>query len=61
MGVGEEGTGEVADGGYDDSEVVAAVPEAVVGRLVAEDLGILLVRRKVDLISVIRKRRAYEH
>lgn len=35
---GEEGAGEVADGGYDYGEVVAAVPEAVVGGLIAEDL-----------------------
>ena len=39
VGVGEEGAGEVADGGYDYGEVVAAVPETVVGGLVAEDLG----------------------
>ena len=37
-GVGEEGAGEVANGGYDCGEVVATVPEAVVGGLVAEDL-----------------------
>lgn len=36
---GKEGAGEVADGGYDYGEVVAAVPEAVVGGLIAEDLG----------------------
>ena len=41
--VGEEGAGEVADGGDDYGEVVAAVPEAVVGGLVTEYLGILLV------------------
>ena len=35
----EKGAGEVPDAGYDDCEVVAAVPEAVVGGLVAEDLG----------------------
>lgn len=40
-GAGEEGTGEVADGGYDYGEVVAALPEAVVGCLIAEDLGFL--------------------
>jgi len=34
----EEGTSEVADGGYDYCEVVASVPEAVVGSLVTEDL-----------------------
>lgn len=37
---GEEGPGEVADGGYDYGEVVAAVPEAIVGCLVAEYLGL---------------------
>lgn len=35
---GEEGAGEVADGGDDFGEVVATFPEAVVGGLVAEDL-----------------------
>ena len=35
----EKGAGEVPDAGYYDREVVAAVPEAVVGGLVAEDLG----------------------
>ena len=35
---GKEGASEVADGGYDDGEIVATVPEAVVGCLVAEDL-----------------------
>lgn len=40
VAAGEEGAGEVADGGYDYGEVVAAVPEAVVGGLVAEDLGV---------------------
>ena len=34
----EEGTGEVADASYDDREVVATVPEAVVRGLVAENL-----------------------
>lgn len=38
MARGEEGAGEVPDGGYDDGEVVAAVPEAVVGCLVAKYL-----------------------
>lgn len=38
MAAGEEGAGEVADGGDDVGEVVAAFPEAVVGGLVAEDL-----------------------
>ncbi len=40
MAAGEEGAGEVADGGYDYGEVIAAVPEAVVGGLIAEDLTI---------------------
>lgn len=39
VAAGEEGAGEVADGGDDFSEVVASFPEAVVGCLVAEDLG----------------------
>lgn len=39
LAAGEEGAGEVADGGYDYGEVITAVPEAVVGRLIAEDLG----------------------
>lgn len=34
----EKGAGEVTDRGYDCGEVIAAVPEAVVGRLIAEDL-----------------------
>ena len=38
VAAGEEGAGEVADGGYDYGEVIAAVPETVVGGLVAEDL-----------------------
>ena len=36
---GEERASEVADGGYDYGEVVATVPEAVVGCLIAEYLG----------------------
>lgn len=36
-GAGEEGPHEVAHRGYHRGEVVAAVPEALVGRLVAED------------------------
>ena len=39
VAAGEEGAGEVADGGDDFGEVVASFPEAVVRRLVAEDLG----------------------
>ncbi len=42
-GTGKKGTGEVADGGYDDGEVVTAVPEAVVGGLITEDLSFLLI------------------
>lgn len=38
VAAGKEHTGEVADGGYDFGEVVAAVPKTVVGCLVAEDL-----------------------
>ena len=38
VAAGEEGAGEIADGSYDHGEVVAPVPEAVVGGLVAEDL-----------------------
>lgn len=34
----QEGTCEVANGGYDDAEVVAAVPKTVVGGLIAENL-----------------------
>lgn len=34
----KKGAGEVTDRGYDCGEVIAAVPEAVVGRLIAEDL-----------------------
>ena len=41
---GEEGAREVADGGYDCGEVVAAIPEAVVGCLVAENLWRVLGR-----------------
>lgn len=37
--VGEEGPGEIAYGSYDYSEVIPAIPEAVVGGLVAKDLG----------------------
>lgn len=33
----EDGSGEVAQGGGDCSQTVAAIPEAIVGRLVAED------------------------
>lgn len=40
VAAGEEGAGEVADGGYDHGEVVAAVPKAIVGGLIAEDLSI---------------------
>ena len=36
-GAGEDGAGDVADAGDDYAEVIAAVPEAVVGCLVAED------------------------
>lgn len=39
VGVGEERAGEVADGGYDYGEVVSSVPEAVIGCLIAKDLG----------------------
>lgn len=46
MGIGKEGAGEVADGGYDDGEIITAVPEAVVGCLVAEDLGDLSIASK---------------
>lgn len=42
-GTGKEGTSEVADGGYDHGEVVTAVPEAVVGGLITEDLSFLLI------------------
>ena len=35
----EKGAGEGADAGYNDCKIVAAVPEAVVGGLIAEDLG----------------------
>lgn len=34
----EKGAGEVTDRGYDCGEVITAIPEAVVGRLIAEDL-----------------------
>ena len=34
----KKGAGEVADGCYDYREIVAAVPEAIVGCLVTEDL-----------------------
>lgn len=34
----KKGAGEVTDRGYDCGEIVAAVPEAIVGCLVAEDL-----------------------
>lgn len=37
VGVGEDGTDQVTDGGVDGVEAVATVPEAVVGGLVAED------------------------
>ena len=40
VAAGKEHAGEIADGGDDFGEVVAAVPEAVVGCLVAEDLGL---------------------
>ena len=40
---GEEHAGEVADRGYDFGKVVAALPETVVGCLVAEDLAGLIV------------------
>lgn len=49
VGVCEEGAGEIADGGNDYGEVIAAIPEAIVGCLVAEDLGEMLIRRKVWL------------
>lgn len=39
VGVGEKRAGEIADGSDDDGEVVSTVPEAVVGSLIAEDLG----------------------
>jgi len=39
LAAGEEGAGQIADRGYDHGKVVAAVPEAVVGGLIAEDLG----------------------
>lgn len=35
---GQKGACQVADGRYDDGEIVATVPEAIVGRLVTEDL-----------------------
>ena len=44
-GAGEEGTGQVADRGYDCREVVSAVPETVIRGLIAEDLGKVLIRR----------------
>lgn len=34
----KKGAGEVTDRGYDCGEVIATIPEAVVGRLIAEDL-----------------------
>lgn len=42
-GTGKERTGEVTNGGYDHGEVITAVPEAVVGGLIPEDLRISLV------------------
>ncbi len=36
---GQKGACKVADGRYDNGEIVAAVPKAVVTCLVAEDLG----------------------
>ena len=36
---GEKGSSEIADGGDDDGEVIASIPETIVGGLVAEDLG----------------------
>ena len=38
VAAGKKGAGEVADGSYDHGEVVASVPEAIVGGLVTEDL-----------------------
>lgn len=38
MAAEEKRASEIADGGYDYSEVVAAVPETIVGRLISEDL-----------------------
>lgn len=35
----QERAGEIANGRYNYSEMVAAIPEAVVGCLIAEDLG----------------------
>lgn len=38
MAAEEKRASEVADGGNDHGEVVAAVPETIVGRLISEDL-----------------------
>ena len=36
--IGEEATGEIADSGNDDRQVVATIPKAIVGSLIAKDL-----------------------
>lgn len=41
VGIGQERPGQIANGGYDDSKIITAVPEAVVGCLVSEDLATL--------------------
>lgn len=46
VGVGEKRAGQVADGSDDHGEVVPTVPEAVVGSLIAEDLGEWLAQVK---------------
>lgn len=35
----QESAGKIADRGNDDGEMIAAVPESIVGRLIAEDLN----------------------
>lgn len=46
MATGEERPSEVADGGDDDGEVIAAIPETVVGGLVSKNLEFLPVNKE---------------
>ena len=43
---GEEGAGQIADRGYNDGKIIATVPEAVVGGLIAKHLSSELVERR---------------
>lgn len=48
---GQKGACEVADGGYDYGEIVAAVPKAIVRRLITEDLDGFSWTRKSLLVG----------